>query len=87
MQEGEDELNGFISPTVYISRYVPKGKCKCGVRDWGRVSTFYADGKMWKGYTICRSCVEKHFWKINPDKPIAWQGVLSNRPMVEPDDQ
>jgi hypothetical protein len=86
VQEGQDELNGFLSPTVYLSRYIPKENCPhCDENDWGRVTTFQSSGAVWKGFIFCMSCNEKHEWEINPDMPIAWQAVRSSKPLREED--
>jgi hypothetical protein len=79
----EDELIGFISPTVYLSRYVPKNACVCGDNDWGRVTTFFANGAKWTGFVWCMSCGDRTFWDINPDIPIAMQGVKSTKPLED----
>ena len=87
MQEDKDELNGFISPTVYLSRYVPKGPClRCGERDWGRITTFHCVGERWKGFIFCMSCEERTEWELDPDKPIAWQAKFSDKPLKETDE-
>jgi hypothetical protein len=84
VQEEKDELNGFISPTVYLSRYVPKRACpSCKIRDWGRVTTFHATGKKWNGFIFCMNCNERYEWTLDPDKPIEWQSVYSDKPLKE----